>query len=163
MADVSCPEPDARCAPPPAVRGFTLIELVMVMAIIGALAVVVMPRMLDLTMWRARAFADELQAELQAMRRLAVAQRRPVTATISTTGASFAYADGSGSLGQVTCPAAISPCLNAASAGSITFNAGHSGAASTSSGAALTVTVQAGSYAQSFSLEDETGLIRRLP
>jgi prepilin-type N-terminal cleavage/methylation domain-containing protein len=150
-------------APPTAVRGFTLIELVMVMAIVGALAWVAMPRLLDLTMWRARAYADELQAELLAMRRLALAQRRPVTATLSTTGATFTYADGGGSLGHLACPATISPCLSAASAGSITFNAAHSGAASTSSGVALTVTVAAGSYAQSFALEHETGLIRRLP
>lgn len=148
--------------PPRAARGFTLVELVMVMAIVGTLALVVLPRLLDLSMWRARAYADELQAELQAHQRLALAQRRPVRATLTTTGASFAYVSG-GSLLQLPCPASISPCLSNASAGSITFNSGNTGRAVTSSGAAQTLTVQAGSYSQAFSLEAETGLIRRLP
>ncbi len=69
-------------------RGFTLIELVMVMIVVGVLAVFAVPRMLDLTTWRLRAFADEMQSTTAAMQRLALAQRKPVIATFSTTPAS---------------------------------------------------------------------------
>ena len=56
--------------------GFTLVELVMVIVVIGALAVFVLPRALDLQVWRLTAFGGELQAQAAAMHRLALAQRR---------------------------------------------------------------------------------------
>jgi prepilin-type N-terminal cleavage/methylation domain-containing protein len=142
--------------------GFTLVELVLVITIIGILAIFVLPRALDLTMWRLRAFGDELGAQMQAMQRLALAQRRPVVATITDTGVSFAYVAG-GALVSVTCPATASPCIAEAGPRSVTFNAVNSGRASTSTGAALPVTVASGSTSQSWTVEAETGLFRRLP
>ncbi len=142
--------------------GFTLIELVMVIAIIGAMAVFVLPRWLDLTMWRLRAFGDELQAQMAAMQRLALLQRRPVTATISPTGVAFAYVSGA-SLLQLDCPAEASPCIAEAGARSVTFNASNSGRASTSTGAALPVTVSFGGTTTSYVVEAQTGLFRPAP
>jgi prepilin-type N-terminal cleavage/methylation domain-containing protein len=142
--------------------GFTLVELVMVMIVIGVMAVFVAPRALDLTDWRLRAFGDELQAQTMAMQRLALAQRRPVVATLTPTGASFAYAAG-GVLVTLPCPAAASPCISEPGTRTVTFNAGNSGRAVTSTGAALPVTVAAGSWSRRFSIEPETGLFRPLP
>ena len=142
--------------------GFTLVELVMVMVIVGVLAVFVLPRALDLTAWRLRAYGDELQAQMLAMQRLALAQRRPVTATITGTGVDFAYASGTALL-SLPCPAAASPCIAEGGSRSATFNVSNSGAASTSTGAALAVTVASGSSSQAFRLESQTGLFRRLP
>ena len=143
-------------------RGFTLVELVMVLVITGALAVFVLPRALDLTAWRLRAFGDELQAQMLAMQRLALVQRRPVVATIDTTGVSFDYAGG-GNLVTLPCPAAASPCIAEAGPRSVTFNTSNTGRATTSSGSALPVTVTSGTSTQRYSIEAETGLFRTLP
>ncbi len=149
---------------PPArrVAGFTLIEMVMVMLLIGVLAVFVLPRALDLTMWRLRAYADELQSEAMAMQRLALSQRRPVVATFTPTGASFAYASG-GTLSSLPCPVTASPCIAEAGARSVVFNAGHSGRTQTPAGTAMAVTVAAGGTSIGFAIEAETGLFRPLP
>ncbi len=142
--------------------GFTLVELVMVMVIVGALAVFALPRMLDMTMWRLRAYGDELQAQMQAMQRLSLLQRRPVVATINTTGVGFAYVSG-GELLTLNCPATVSPCISEAGPRSVTFNSNNSGRAITSTGLALAVTVASGSNSMSYRLETETGLFRTLP
>lgn len=142
--------------------GFTLIELVLVMALIGVMAVFVLPRWLDLSMWRLRAFGDELQAQMAAMQRLALVQRRPVTATINTTGVAFAYVSGA-SLLQLDCPPGASPCIAEAGPRSVTFNTGNSGQASTSTGAALPVTLSHGGTTTSYVVEHQTGVFRPAP
>lgn len=142
--------------------GFTLVELVMVIVIVGVLALVVAPRALDLTAWRLRAYGDELQAQMLAMQRLALAQRRPVTATITGSGVDFAYTAG-GTLLALPCPATASPCIAEGGSRSATFNAANSGAATTSTGAALVLTIASGGSSQVFRLEPQTGLFRRLP
>jgi prepilin-type N-terminal cleavage/methylation domain-containing protein len=142
--------------------GFTLVELVMVMLIIGILAVFVAPKALDLGAWRLRAFADELQAQSMAMQRLALTQRRPVVATLTGTGISFAYSGGA-TLATLSCPATDSPCIGEGGSRTVTFNSGNSGSAVTSSGASLPVTVSSGSTSMAYQIESETGLFRALP
>jgi prepilin-type N-terminal cleavage/methylation domain-containing protein len=142
--------------------GFTLVELVMVLVIVGALAVFALPRMPDLTGWRLLAYGDELRAQLMAMQRLALAQRRPVVATIAPTGVSFAYVAG-GALADLPCPPAASPCIAEPGLRSVTFNAGHSGTAVTSTGAALPVTIGQGATLRAWRIEPETGLVHPAP
>lgn len=144
-------------------RGFTLIELVIVMTMIGALAVFALPRLVDTEMWRLRAFSDDLQSQMQAMLRLSLVQRRPIIATISPTGAAFAYVGGGPALSSVDCPATSSPCIAESGSRSITFNSGNSGSSLSSTGAALAVTVSSGSYSQSYVMENETGLFYATP
>lgn len=134
----------------------------MVLTLVGALAVFAAPRLTDLTAWRLRAFADELQAQVAGMQRLALTQRRPIVATLMPAGVRFAYAGG-GALGQLDCPAAASPCIAEAGPRTVTFNAGHSGRAATSSGVALRVTIGSGSARRRLWIEPETGLIRPSP
>jgi hypothetical protein len=134
----------------------------MVVLIVGALAVFALPRTLDLTMWRLRAYGDELQAQMMAMQRLALSQRRPVVATFTPAGVEFAYVAG-GTLASLPCPAAANPCIAEAGTRSVTFNAGNTGRAVTSSGSALPVTVGTGSGARNWQVEAETGLFRTLP
>jgi prepilin-type N-terminal cleavage/methylation domain-containing protein len=142
--------------------GFTLIELVMVMVMVGALATFALPRMTDVTAWRLRAFADELAAQTLAMQRLALVQRRPVVATITGTGVSFAYVAG-GALASLSCPAAASPCIAQGGTRSVTFNASNTGRASTSTGSALPITVSGGNTTLAYTIEAETGLFRTAP
>ena len=144
-------------------RGFTLIEMVMVIVIIGALATFALPRALDLTAWRLRAFGDDLLAQHQAMQRLALQQRRVVVGTITAAGVSYAYGGGGAALVSLACPAATSPCISEGGSRTVTFNAGNTGRAVTSSGVALPVTVAHGSTSRSYQIETETGLFRSLP
>jgi MSHA pilin protein MshC len=73
-------------------RGFTLIELIMVMVIVGILAIVVAPRFFDNNSFQSRGFADQVQATLRYAQKEAVAQRRFVCVTL--TSASVALAVG---------------------------------------------------------------------
>lgn len=142
--------------------GFTLIELVMVMVVLGALAVFALPRLVDVSAFRLRAYADELAAQAMAMQRLALAQRRPVVATFDTTGATFAYVGG-GTLVSLPCPAGTTPCIAEAGPRSATFNAGNGGGTVTSTGAALPVTISGSGVSLTYQIESETGLFRALP
>lgn len=142
--------------------GFTLIELVLVLVITAALAVFALPRVLDTTLWRLRAFGDDYVSRHQAMLRLALQQRRPIVETITATGVSWAYAGGA-SLGSLPCPATDSPCIAEAGTRTVTFNSGNTGATATSAGSAFTITVASGSYSQAYRVEADSGLIYPLP
>lgn len=143
-------------------RGFTLIELILVIAITAALAVFALPKVVDTTLWRLRSFGDELQSRHQAMLRLALQQRRPIVATITGSGVSWAYAGGA-TLDTLSCPATDSPCIAEGGSRSVTFNSGNSGATATSTGAAMTVTIASGSYSRGYRIEADTGLMYPAP
>lgn len=66
-------------------RGFTLIELIMVILILGVLAVFAAPRILNSGDFYARGFHDETLALLRYAQKAAVAQRRAVCVTFDTT------------------------------------------------------------------------------
>jgi len=138
--------------------GFTLVELVMVMLIAATLAIVALPKIVDTSMWSLRSYSDTLLSQLQSARRMALAQRRPIVATIATTGVTLAYVAG-GNLATLTCPSAVSNCI--AETGSVTFNASNSGSAVTSSGSTLSITVSGGTnFSRQLQIAPETGLIQ---
>ena len=67
--------------------GFTLVELVVMIIIIGVLAVAAMPRFFDRTDFDARGFFDATMSTLRYAQKTAVAQRRTVCVTFSAAGA----------------------------------------------------------------------------
>lgn len=147
---------------PRSLRGFTLVELVLVIVITAALAVFALPKVVDTTLWRLRSFGDDFQGRHQSMLRLALQQRRPIVETITPTGVSWAYGSGA-AIAALPCPATESPCIAESGSRTVTFNSANSGATVASAGAALTVTVASGSYSQAYRIETDTGLIYPTP
>jgi MSHA pilin protein MshC len=74
-------------------RGFTLIELIMVIVLLGVLAVFAAPRIFNSDDFNARGFHDETLALLRYAQKTAIAQRRTVCVVFSgTTSASLRIA-----------------------------------------------------------------------
>ncbi len=67
------------------VRGFTLIELVMVIVLVGVLAVYAVPRMISSSDLNARGFHDSTLAYLRYAQKTAIAQRRTVCVVFNST------------------------------------------------------------------------------
>jgi len=78
-------------------RGFTLIELVMVLVLLGILAVYAVPRMINTGDFYARGFHDQSLAYLRYAQKTAIAQRRTVCVTLSSSGISLSMASTAGS------------------------------------------------------------------
>lgn len=66
--------------------GFTLIELIMVIVILGVLAVFAAPRLINTDDFNARGFHDETMSLLRYAQKTAIAQRRTVCVTLNNTG-----------------------------------------------------------------------------
>lgn len=69
-----------------AVRGFTLIELIMVIVILGVLAVFAAPRIFNTGDFTQRGFHDETLSLLRFAQKTAIAQRRTVCVTLNPAG-----------------------------------------------------------------------------
>lgn len=87
-------------------RGYSLVELIMTMVIVGILAAVVAPRFLDSNAFQSRGFADQVKAALRYGQKVAIAQNRfvcvafgasSITVTIDPTTPSAAHV-------TATCP-----------------------------------------------------------
>ena len=70
-------------------RGFTLVELIMTMVIVGILAVAVAPRLFDTNVFQSRGFADQVQASMRYAQKEAIAQRRFVCAAFTNNSITF--------------------------------------------------------------------------
>jgi len=67
-------------------RGFTLIELIMVLVLLGVLSIAVVPRAVDLATFGERGFHDETLALLRYAQKTAIAQRRTVCVALNANG-----------------------------------------------------------------------------
>ncbi|MEI7456484.1 MAG: type II secretion system protein [Nitrosomonadales bacterium] len=65
-------------------KGFTLIELVMVMVIVGVLGAVAAPRFFGTNVFQSRGFADQLKATISYAQKAAIAQNHFVCVTFTS-------------------------------------------------------------------------------
>lgn len=70
----------------PAARGFTLVELIVILIILGILSVFVLPRFAGRQVFDTRGVLDEVSASLRFAHQQAVAQRRQVCVGVTTGG-----------------------------------------------------------------------------
>jgi MSHA pilin protein MshC len=155
-------------------RGFTLIELIMVIVMLGVLAVFAAPRMLNTSDFYARGFHDETLGYLRYAQKTAIAQRRTVcvafasgvTGSVTLTIASAAATFNCTSAGALTGPKGESPVvLNARSGvqyGTVpaSFNFDGLGQPITSAGAAqASQTFQVSGASKSITVETTTGYV----
>ena len=67
-------------------RGFTIIELVIVMVVVGILAVFASSKFADRADFQARGFQDETRSLMRYAQKTAIAQRRAVCVALNATG-----------------------------------------------------------------------------
>lgn len=136
--------------------GFTLIELIVIMIILGVLAVAILPRFASTEGFESRGFRDETVALLRYAQKSAVAQRRAVCVALNPGGAALTIdTDGNGS-----CDAALTLPMtprggSGLAGGGGGFNFLPSGATSVAAVPAITVT-----GASNIAVDAETGYVR---
>ncbi len=77
-------------------RGFTMVELVMVLVVMGVLAAVALPRLTDRRALQERGFIDQVRSVLQHSRKIATVQRRDVCVLLTPAMVSAVYGAGAG-------------------------------------------------------------------
>lgn len=70
-------------------RGFTLVELIVVIVVLGILSITVLPRFADRTAFDQAGFTDQVRAAIQHARRTAIANRRYVCVTTTSSSVSL--------------------------------------------------------------------------
>lgn len=79
-------QPRPGRTPSPAGRGYTMVELVVVLAVMGVLAATMGPRFFSQSTFTDRGYADELASALRATAQAAVASGCPARLTLSSGG-----------------------------------------------------------------------------
>lgn len=137
--------------------GFTMVELVVTMVIIGIMAFVALPKFDSLGAFDARGFRDQTVSTLRFAQKTAIAQRRAVCVTTSGTGVTLTIAaaatDSSGCSG-----ATLNPPFTAKAGTGLavtSFNFLRKGETDATSNVTLTV-----SGADDISIDYETGYVR---
>jgi MSHA pilin protein MshC len=154
-------------------RGFTLIELIMVMVMLGVLAAVAGPKILNVSIFNARGFHDQTVGYLRYAQKAAVAQRHTVCVAFTTSSITLTMAAATGTtscpvgaLAGLVGPLGESPVVLNAKAGvaytslPTAFNFDALGQPISATGAAQsTQTIQVGGASERIIVETGTGYV----
>lgn len=124
-------------------RGFTLVELVMVLVILGVLAVYAVPRMMGSSDTAARGLHDSTLSYLRYAHKTAIAQRRTVCVAFTNTSVSLRIANTAGSY---DCAGTNGVVLNGADGKALVSVSGASYTAATVNGISCLATPAAFSF-----------------
>jgi len=137
-------------------RGFTLVELIMTMVIVGILAAVVAPRFFDTNVFQTRGITDQIQASLRYAQKVAIAQRTPVSLNLTTGADTNCGTDLVG--GNVLCQIELPPGVTITPAPPQAFTFNGLGRPLT---AVLAVQVTGGGATNTITIEPETGYVHQ--
>lgn len=152
-------------------RGFTLIELIMVMVMLGVLAAVATPKLIGISVFNTRGFHDQSLAYLRFAQKTAIAQRRTVcvaftSSSLTLTIASSANTSNCTVAGTLIGPQGESPVVLSAKTGvsysatPTAFNFDSLGEPITAAGSAqATQTIQVSGASNSITIETTTGYV----
>lgn len=146
------------------IKGFTLLEMIVVLMLIGILAIAVAPRLNNINAFQARGFHDETLALLRYAQQSAISHRRTVCATFTSSSATLTIASVGGATNcdsNLVGPRGETPAAVTAKSGisyasapsSFRFNALGQPSFSTSQ------TIQVSGITQVITVEAETGYV----
>lgn len=150
-------------------RGFTLVELVVVIVIVGVVALIAIPRFTGVDSFRSRGFYDEATSVVRYAQKTAIAWRRQVF--VCVTASSVAASAAAGCATPLNHPATGAPLVSNVPAGvalsPVDFRFDGIGrlldSAGSPSAAAITIAISttiAGDPARQIVVEAETGYVR---
>lgn len=143
-------------------RGFTLVELVVIISVLGLMAAVLGPRLMGRDAFASRGFHDEAQSVVRYAQKTAIAWRRQVFVCVTATTVSAGSAAGCGTLLVNPISGAT---LTATAPSGVTLtpvNFGFDGAGRPSPNAQVTIAFSstiAGDPARQIVVEAETGYV----
>lgn len=154
-----CVAQSARMNLPNKNRGFTLVELITVMIIVGIMAAVALPKLFERGTYDSREFYDQVKATLRYAQKAAIAQHRfvcvafPANNSVTLTFGS----DSSCASGTLASPTGTAYPLTSSQAAftSIPANFNFDALGRASAGSTITVS----GYSPSITVEQETGYV----
>jgi len=146
-------------------RGFTMVEMVVVIVIVGLMAAVIGPRFVGRDAFASRGFYDEAQSVVRYAQKTAVAWRRPVYVCVTATAVKAGSLNNSCASSLLVHPATGAALTTTAPAGvtlSPTGNFSFDGAGRPNPNAQVTIAIAstiAGDPARQIVVEAETGYV----